>query len=95
MEKRKGSKPTLPPAGTSVRSQVTMEVMSTERKTGKNVVSPPGPDPGLPVRLQSVTGLPDLSSSMLASKLRDGFRFPKSPIEAHHGFACIFLPVPS
>lgn len=78
---------------------MTMEVMSTERKTRKNVESPPGLAPGLPVRLLSVTVLPHPSSLRLASKVRDGFRFPESPqrpIMALHAssYLCLLEPSP-
>lgn len=72
-----------------------MEVISTERETGKNAESPLGPAPGPTVRLLSVTVPSYLSSLILASKVRDSFRFSESPTEAHHGLACILLPVPS
>lgn len=74
---------------------MTMEAVSTKRKTGKNGKSPPGTVSGSPVRLLSVTILPGMSSLMSASKVRDGLRFPKFPIEAFHASSYLYFLEPS
>ena len=91
MGKRKGSKPTRPPTGISVRSQMTTGVVPTARKTRRDTEVTPGP----PAGLLSVTVLPRLSSLISTSKIRDGCKFLELPTGAQHGLPRTPSPVPS